>query len=267
MARKPYTEDQSIHSMSTRQLRQYIADQADEAQSRIDSAPKTVSRAFIDLKDDITFRGSDRVKRSTSNMSKAEMREYAYTLRSFNRFDTESRVAARTDWEKNRKRYESFIRNQVAKSGADNQYWAKYITEKGNVSKKGYQEYKDFISTLKASEEYLKSFGYRTIQQYAQNKQNDLDPGNKILNKTLSRVYAMYKGQGLTQAELIDKFKDMYDDALNKESAKRKQPGTKKSPVKASTKKPKKTKSKSNVKTKTVGKMRTSGKVRNRPTK
>lgn len=262
MARKPYQEDQSIHSMTTRQLRQYIADQADEAEARLKSAPSETSRAFDDLKGDITNR-SGKVKRSTSNMTKAEMREYAYTLRSFNRFDTESGYAAKTDYQKNKKRYESFIRNQVSKSGADNQYWAKYITEKGNVSKKGYQEYKDFISVLKASEEYLKTFGYRTIQQYAQNKQNNLDPGNKILNKTLASVYAQSKGKGYTQAQLIDEFKRQYDEALNREQTKA---DVKKAAAKLPTKKAKKTSSKSNIKVKKAGKLRTSGTVHNKLT-
>ena len=165
MARLPYEADQSIHSMNTRQLRQYIADQAKEAQQRIDSMPKDASKAFKELKSDITDRSGSKVRRSTSYMNKAEMREYAYQLRSFNQFDTESKYAGKTDYQKNKKRYEAFVRNQIAKSGAENQYWSQFLTPKGNVSKRGYQEYKDFIAVLKASEEYIKSYGYRTIQQ------------------------------------------------------------------------------------------------------
>ena len=261
MARLPYKEDQSIHSMNTRQLRQYIADQADEAQERLDSAPKDVSKAFDELKSEIIYQKGIRtgkVKRSTSNMSKAEMREYAYTLRQFNAFDTESKFAEKTDWQKNKKRYESFIKNQVAKSGAENQYWSKYITEKGNVSKRGYKEYKDFIATLKASEEYIKTFGYRTLQQYAQDSRNNVDPGNKILNKTLARVYTENKGKGLTQAQLLDELKTEYDKALAAETSKQKS-------KQISVKKPKKSSSKSTtVKVKKAGKMRTSGAVRNK---
>lgn len=258
MARLDYKEDQSIHSMNTRQLRQYIADQAEEAQKRLDSAPKETSRAFDELVSNIEGR-TGKVKKSTSYMSKAEMREYAYTLRTFNRMDTESDYAAKTDWEKNKKRYESFIKNQVDKSGKENQYWSKYILPSGRVSKKGYQEYKDFISVLSASEDYLKEYGYRTIQQYAQDSTNNLDPDKKILNKTLSRVYLENKGKGLTQGQLIDKFKDEYDKALIKEQGKRSG-----KPVKVPTKKARKTSSKSNIKTKEVGKMRTSGKVHNK---
>lgn len=260
MARLDYEENQSIHSMNTRQLRKYIADQAEEAQKRLDSAPKERSRAFDELVGNIEGR-TGKVKKSTSYMSKAEMREYAYTLRTFNRMDTESGYAAKTDWEKNKKRYESFIKNQVDKTGKENQYWSKYKLESGRISKKGYQEYKDFISVLSASEDYLKEYGYRTIQQYAQDSTNNLDPDKKILNKTLSRVYYENKGKGLTQGELIDKFKGEYDKALAKEQEKRSG-----KPVNIPTKKARKTSSKSNIKVKKAGKMRTSGRVHNKLT-
>ena len=261
MARLPYEEDQSIHSMNTRQLRQYIADQAEEAEKRIKSAPKDASKAFAELQSDITYRNG-RVKKSTSNMTKVEMREYAYTLRTFNRLDAESGYADKTDYQKNKKRYEAFIRKQVSRSGSENQYWAKFITEKGNVSKKGYQEYKDFIAVLKASEEYLNEYGYRTIQKYAQDSTNNLDPDKKILNRTLAKVYIENKGKGLTQGQLIDKFTREYDKALIKEQEKRSGKS-----IKAPTKKARKTSSKSNIKTKEVGKMRTSGRVHNKLTK
>ena len=260
MARLDYEENQSIHSMNTRQLRQYIADQAEEAQKRLDSAPKEPSRAFDELLGVIEGRAG-KVKKSTSYMSKAEMREYAYTLRTFNRLDTESGYAAKTDWEKNKKRYESFIKNQLDKTGEENQYWSKYKLPSGRISKKGYQEYKDFISVLSASEDYLKEYGYRTIQQYAQDSTNNLDPDKKILNKTLSRVYLENKGKGLTQGQLIDKFKGEYDKALAKEQEKRSA-----KPVNIPTKKARKTSSKSNIKVKKAGKMRTSGTVHNKLT-
>ena len=190
------------------------------------------------------------------------MREYAYTLRMFNKMDTESKFAAKTDWQKNKKRYESFIRNQISKSGDENQYWAKYVLPSGNISKKGYQEYKDFIAVLKASDEYLKSFGYRDIQQYAQDKKSNLDPGNEILNRTIASVYNKGKGQGYTQAEMLKELKKEYEDALSKENQKNRV-STKK--PKVSTKKTKKKTSKSNIKVKTGKKMK-SGTIRNRQT-
>ena len=133
MARLPYKEDQSIHSMNARQLRQFIADQAEEAEKRLETAPKNPTRAFEDLRADITYK-SGKVRKSTSYMSKAEMREYAYKLRMFNEADTESKYAAKTEWQLNKKRYETFIRNQIKKSGVENQYWKKFILPSGNVS-------------------------------------------------------------------------------------------------------------------------------------
>ena len=261
MARQPYPEDPKLHSLTTRQLRQYIADKADEAQKRLDTAPKDTTLAFDELKGEIINR-SGKVVRSTSYMTKAEMLKHAYALRMFNEYDFESKYAERRDYQRNKKRYESFVRNQVAKSGSENQYWAQFITEKGNVSKKGYQEYKDFIAVLSASEDYLKAFGYRTIQQYAQNRNNNLDPGNKILSRVLGKVYRESKGKGLTQAELVNEFKRQYEDALDREQTK----NAKAKPVKIPTKKAKKTSSKSNIKVKKAGKMRTSETVRNRQT-
>ena len=258
MARLDYEENQSIHSMNTRQLRKYIADQAEEAQKRLDSAPKERSRAFDELVSNIEGR-TGKVKKSTSYMSKAEMREYAYTLRTFNRFDTESEYYNRTDWEKNKSRYEKFIKNQIDKKGKEHKYWKKYVLPSGEISQEGYQEYKDFISVLSASEEYLNDYGYRTIQKYAQDSTNNLDPDKKILNKTLAKVYLENKSKGLTQGQLIDKFAGEYDKALGREQEKRSG-----KPVKATTKKAKKTSSKSNIKAKKAGKMRTSGRVHNK---
>lgn len=258
MAFKDYEEDQSIRSMSTRQLRKYISDAGKEAQQRIDTLPAERSEAVDDAVRMIINK-EGKVIRGTSNMTKAEMVEKAYQLRRFTKLDVESGYAEKTEWQKNKARYESFVRNQVSKSGAESQYWSKYITEKGNVSKRGYKDYKDFISTLKASEKYLETFGYRTIQQYAQDTNKKLDPDNKILNRVLSKVYTESKGKGLTQAELIDAFKDKYDQALAKEKEKKKA-------VKSVKIKHKNSKSNTNIKVKTTGKMRTSGKVREKLT-
>lgn len=265
MATQEYKENQSLRSMNTRQLRLYISDQAEEAQARIDSVKGKTSEAFDELLFQITDRSHTKVLKSTSYLTKAEMMEKAYMLRMFNKFDTESKYAQKTDWERNRKRYETFVLNQIATNTKEGRYWKKFYNEKTkHVSKRGYQEYKDLISVLKASEDYIKSFNYRNIQQYAQKRRNDLDPGNKILNRTMAKIYRENKGKGLTQAQMFNLLKREYDDILDDlEAAKQTKKTT---PIKATTKKPKKTKSKSNVKTKTVGKMRTSGKVRNKLT-
>lgn len=264
MARKPYETDQSIKSMSTRQLRQYIADQADEAQKRLDTKPKDATKAFNELMYPITNRERTKIKRSTSYMTKAEMQEYAYDLRRFNQYDVESKYANRTEYQKNKKRYEKFIKNQIELSGKENQYWKQFLTPKGNVSKRGYQEYLDFIAVIRASEDYIKEFGYRNLQQYAQEQHNELDPGNKILNRTIAKVHAEYKGKGLTQAQLLDKLRLAYDDALEKQTVKKPKPKKSSTPQ---IKKARKQRSKNtNVKVKTTGKMRSSGAVHNKLT-
>ena len=142
MAFQDYESDQSIHSMTTRQLRKYISENAKEAQKRIETLPKDASKAVQEAADNITVHG--KVLAGTSTMTKAEMREYAYSLRTFNKLDVESKYAEKSEYQQNKKRYETFIRNQIEKSGAENQYWKKYITEKGNVSREKLLEFSCF---------------------------------------------------------------------------------------------------------------------------
>ena len=90
MARQAYNPTESYQSMTTRQLRQLIADKATEAQQRMDTMKdKYKTRAYNDLASEITGRGG-KVKRSTSYMTKEEMVEYAYQLREFNAYDVKS---------------------------------------------------------------------------------------------------------------------------------------------------------------------------------
>lgn len=255
MAFQAYEDDQSIHSMTTRQLRLYISQKAKEAQLRADTLPDDASKAVMEAYDDIADRNG-RIKAGTSTMSKAEMREYAYKLRTFNKLDVESKYAEKTEYQQNKQRYETFIRNQLAKGGSENQYWAQYLTPKGNVSKRGYQDYKDFISTIKATEQYLEQFGYREIEKFAEG--NKKDPGNKILNKILAQVYSESKGKGWTQAQLIDKAKKRYAEALAEKKEKSK--------VSVPKVKTKQKKSTTTIKVKKTGKMKAHGTVHNRLT-
>lgn len=257
MARQPYTEDQSIHSMTTRQLRQYVADKAEEAQKRLDSAiGEDTTKAFREAAWEIMGRGG-KVRRSTSNMSKEEMREFAYALRQFNSLDTTSGFAQSIEWKENKQRYETFIRNRIAEG---NTYWEKFLTAKGNVSKRGYQEYKDYIDYIKGIQEHKFSFGYRTLLQYAESameygKTSDL----KDINKLLTDVFEESKGKGFSQAQLIERF-ELRLNELNAEEAKKRSKATK-SAVKAYKGK----KSKSNIKVK-KGRQMKGGKVRERLT-
>lgn len=215
MARQRYKQDQSIHSMTTRQLRQYIADKAEEAQTRLDTSNmESTTKAFRDAASEITGR-SGKVKKSTSYMSKAEMREYAYALRQFNSLDTTSGFAQSIEWKENKQRYESFIRNRIAEGSF---YWEKYLTPKGNVSKRGYQDYKDFINFIKGNEEYKLQFGYRTLTQYAESMMKD--DKSKLFDKVtklLSKVFTESRGKGYSQAELNDRFKMELEDLLDRE--------------------------------------------------
>lgn len=250
MARKPYAEDQNIHSMTTRQLRQYIADKTEEAQQRLNTIEdlSEASRAFRDLADIIT-NDRGKVKRSTSYMSKEEMREYAYTLRTFNQLDVSSSFAKSVEWKENKKKYQAFIRNRIAE-GDD--YWKKYLTPKGNVSKRGYQDYKDYINFIKSIKDVQNQYGYRTLKQYGIQFLSDKNIQGipKDIGKILNNIFQESKGKGLTQKDLIE----MFEIRLQDEMAKLK-------PVR-----PKKSKSKQNIKAKTARKMKTHGTVRERIT-
>ena len=253
MARQPYAPDQNIHSMTTRQLRQYVADQAAEAEKRLKSIdPEDASRAFRDALSDITYKNG-KIKKSTSNASKEEMREMAYNLRQFNSLDTESGFAKSIKWKENKQRYESFIRNQIDQG---NTYWEKYITKKGNVSKRGFKEYEDYINFIKSIEDVKLPYGYRTLLQYAEQELQMKEPNLKSLSNIINDIYVESRGKGYTQGQLNEALAN----AINENKAKK----PKITVPKVSAKKPKK--SKSNIKTVKSRKMREHGTVHGRIT-
>jgi len=223
MARQSYGADQNIHSMTTRQLRQYIADKAQEAQERLNTSDmEKASRAFKDAAAEITNRAGTKVRRSTSNMSKSEMREYAYALRQFNSLDQTSTFAKSIEWKENKSRYESFIRSQAKndKSGK----WAQYITPKGNVSKKGYAEYKNYIGFLRALKDVTEQYGYETIKYYYQQNKGSKDPEKRKLymEKMLLETFEEVKGKNKTSKEINDIFRakmEAYDERQDKTEA------------------------------------------------
>lgn len=270
MARQSYIDKETglplnIHAMNTRQLRQYIADQADEAQERIDSAKgQEVSKAFRDAAWAVTGNTS-KVKRSTSYMDKSEMREFAYALRQFNSLDRESGFAKSIEWQENKGRYETFIRKRIEEGDT---YWAQYLTKKGNVSKRGYQDYKDYINFIKSIQDVKAEFGYRTLKQYAESAMNEKGSKEKLkqMSALLTKVYAESKGSGLTQAEIIERFELRLAELEAEEKRTTARKSAKRSKPKTSTKRAKVQKSKSNVKVKTTGKMKDSAKIRERLT-
>lgn len=247
MARQEYKQDQSINSMTTRQLRKYVADQAAEAEERINTAPDKTSKAFRDAAHWITYRNGKVIK-STSNLSKAEMQELAYNFRNFNSLDYESGFAKSKEWAENKRRYQSFIKNHI-----NDPYWSKYVTKKGNISKKGYQDYKDFVNLIKSADEYKAQFGYRTIKKYAAQALNK-NESVKLLSKTLSKVWAERK-PGESQKDLIERFESAYYDAYEQKVNEHKVSTAK---VKSSSKRKK---SKTEIKKAKARKMKEHGKV------
>lgn len=225
MARQKYAPDQSIHSMTTRQLRQYIADQAKEAQERLSTSDLSdATKAFREAAAQIS--DGKKVYKSTSYMTKAEMRERAYALRDFNSLDDSSGYAKSKDWQENRKRYQTFIKNRVndPRTPEDvKKYWSQYLTPKGNVSKKGYAAYKQYIEFLKSVNEVQSEYGYREIQRYG--VQSAPDPKRrKDLANIFNKVFIQNEKKNLSQADLIDKvhlaIKD-YDAKHNAEAMKK----------------------------------------------
>ena len=106
-----------IQDMSTRQLRRYIRERADEANKRI-STIKNIEDTPQALQDQLFMlqsfgRGrSGGVIKDTSRMDKVDMVEYAYALRDFNMLDTSSKFSRDQDYRQNRKKYEAFVKNQ-----------------------------------------------------------------------------------------------------------------------------------------------------------
>lgn len=252
MARQEYKPDQSIHSMTTRQLRKYIADQVEEAEKRLKSIEgEETTKAFREAYYGITYKNG-KVKKSTSNASKEEMREMAYALRQFNSLDTESGFAKSIEWKENKKKYETFVKNQIEQG---NTYWEKYLTKKGNVSKRGYREYKEYITFLRNIDQIKLQFGYRNIKQYfVEEKNTGKNADTKELAKLLNKVYLDAKGKGYTQEELLQAFENELNELQSKKKSKPVIPK-----IKTKVKK-----SKSTVKTKKSGKMREHGSVHER---
>ena len=260
MAERDYMRGEGvtpIQEMSTRQLRRYVRERAEEARYRVDtlSDDAWLPRAFQEQLEYVESFGRGRsggIKKDTSRMSKVEMVEYAYALRDLNILDTESKYAKDTDYKENKERYQSFVRNQLNSLNPESrEYWSQFLTPKGNISKRGYQEYKNFINFIKNIDESMTTYGYETIKDiyYDQSDKKKKDEVEQLLIRT----YEENKGKGLTPSQLID---DFYD-RLNEQRAQQSKPTTKAKPKKAATpsvkaKKGKAPKSGNNIQTKGV---------------
>lgn len=290
MAEQQYKRGEGItpiQNMNTRQLRMYIRERAEEAQERISSIKKLddTSRAFQDQLSHVYSYGAGRggaIKKDTSHMSKEEMVEYAYALRDLNMLDTESKFSRDLDYKENKERYEKFIKERTREDNPnelEKARWKKYLTDKGNVSKRGYQEYKNFVNFLRNIDEAMSTYGYESIKDYYYDETDREEQA--FISDLLVEVYEENKaektGVALTPSDLLDKFQDKLDEHKQERKAQilrqrdidkaKKARKAKSAPLpKAKNVKAKNTKSNSkSVKVKQVGKMK-SGSIRNKQT-
>ena len=298
MAERDYMQGKGvtpIQEMTTRQLRKYIRERAEEAQERLDSIQKDkrlniedMSRAFQDQLSYVQNFGHGRsggIMKDTSRMSKEQMAEYAYAIRDLNMLDTESKYSRDLEYKENKDRYEKFIKERTSGSNinkGDKAYWSKFLTEKNNVSKRGYDEYKNFVNFLRSIDEVMAKYGYETVKD---KYYDETDPEMQALvADLLLEVYEENSGLGLEMGDLVDEFNRRLEEKKAEikesntevpEAPKRtgqkkpsnKQPtvNSQESPRKPKGKKLKSKKSKQNVKTKTAGKMK-NGSIREKPT-
>lgn len=258
-----------IQDMSTRQLRRYIRERADEANKRI-STIKDIEDTPQALQDQLFMlqsigRGrSGGVKKDTSRMVKVDMVEYAYALRDFNMLDTSSKFSRDQDYRQNRKKYETFVKKQWDSIDQEaKKYWSQFKTEKGNVSKKGYQEYKNFVNFLKSIENTISTYGYETIAGQYYDQTGEVELSKDEVEQIALDVFQENAGKGLETKDITTILLDELDKKRNpskKEEAP--EPEFEDRVRSKKVKGPKKgKKSSQNIGTKTGGKMK-NGRVR-----
>lgn len=269
MAERDYMRGEGvtpIQDMSTRQLRRYIRERAEEAQERLNSMkdPEEAPRSWKEQLEFVSSFGLGRgggIKKDTSRMDKITMAEYAYALRDLNMLDTYSKYSRDQDYKENKQRYQNFVKEQLRSLNPNSrEYWSQFVTEKGNISKKGYQEYKNYINWIKNLDDVMSTYGYETIKDiyYDQTDQEQKQEVEDMLLET----WEENKGKGLTPSQLIDNFYDKLD-----EQKKAKKKAAPKKPSKGSRKGSRSTgkKSGTNVGIKQGAKMK-NGRVREKQT-
>ena len=258
-----------IQDMSTRQLRRYIRERADEANKRI-STIKDIEDTPQALQDQLFMlqsfgRGrSGGVIKDTSRMDKVDMVEYAYALRDFNMLDTSSKFSRDQDYNTNRKKYETFVKKQWDSIDQEaKKYWSQFKTEKGNVSKKGYQEYKNFVNFLKSIENTISTYGYETIAGQYYDQTGEVELSKDEVEQIALDVFQENAGKGLETKDITTILLDELDKKRNpKKKEEAPKPEFKDRVRSKKVKGPKKgKKSSQNIGTKTGGKMK-NGRVR-----
>ena len=192
------------------------------------------------------------------------MVEYAYALRDFNMLDTSSKFSRDQDYRQNRKKYEAFVKNQWDSIDQEaKKYWSQYKTEKGNVSKKGYQEYKNFVNFLKSIENTISTYGYETIAGQYYDQTGEVELSKDEVEQIALEVFQENAGKGLETKDITTILLDELDKKRNpskKEEAP--EPEFEDRVRSKKVKGPKKgKKSSQNIGTKTGGKMK-NGRVR-----
>ena len=254
MAERDYMRGEGvtpIQDMSTRQLRRYIRERAEEAQERLNSMkdPEEAPRSWQEQLEFVSSFGLGRgggIKKDTSRMDKITMAEYAYALRDLNMLDTYSKYSRDQDYKENKQRYQNFVKEQLRSLNPN--------------SRKGYQEYKNYINWIKNLDDVMSTYGYETIKDiyYDQTDQEQKQEVEDMLLET----WEENKGKGLTPSQLIDNFYDKLD-----EQKKEKKKAAPKKPSKGSRKGSRSTgkKSGTNVGIKQGAKMK-NGRVREKQT-
>lgn len=268
MARQEYKADQSIHSMNTRQLRQYINDKANEAQERLNSVEvDDTSRAFRDALSEITNKSGTKVRKSTSNMNKEEMRMFAYALREFNAIDTESGYAKSEERKKNEKRYREFVRARIKEDSKS--HWAKYKLDSGRISMKGYEDYLNYISFLRTMKDIREKYGYESLKLYYDKTTKGDYQGKRVkdIEKILYDLYEEGGKAGWDKEKLNKEFKSRMEQLNNnvkedQEFTERINTAQKTAQKIVGNRKASKPKSAKEIRTKQGGKMREHGRVR-----
>ena len=258
-----------IQDMSTRQLRRYIRERADEANKRI-STIRDIEDTPQALQDQLFMlqsfgRGrSGGVIKDTSRMDKLDMVEYAYALRDFNMLDTSSKFSRDQDYRQNRKKYETFVKKQWDSIDQEaKKYWSQFKTEKGNVSKKGYQEYKNFVNFLKSIEHTISTYGYETVAGQYYDQTGEVELSKDEVEQIALDVFQENSGKGLETKDITQILLDELDKKRNpKKKEEAPEPEFKDRVRSKKGKGPKKgKKSSQNIGTKTGGKMM-NGRVR-----
>lgn len=260
MAFQEYDVTASIQKMTARQLRLYISRAAEEANKRIESS-KDIPVYMQDIITDERLKGhisqDGNFLKGTSFMNKQQMQDYAKQLRDFNFMDTSSKYAKDTDYKENKDRYESFVRERL-KDPQSRAYWEKYVGKNGRILKKGYEDYKEYINTIKSLLPYIEAYGYGAVKKYfAMAKDNFRDPDRvQTVERLLVNVYEENRGKGLNQGELNDKFMLALNEYDREHFDTDEALYTYDKTPKVKVKKPKKPKSGNNVKVKTGKKMK-----------